>query len=448
MSRRTARWLYAADRNKKLKSKIMKTRTFILSAVTVAAGFMPGGVDAQTAPVSGTSGTCTWSIANETLTISAGTLADWTADGGTDAPWHDAAGSIRSIKVEDGCHAATLARMFADMPYLQSMDIYGLDMSGVANMAADMFSGTQCPRMFTLPAYAKTKDDSFITLPEFDVAEASRVAQVGNGTALSPAGGTFVSTQAMVGSGYKYGDGARHTYVLEKTLDESVYTLNSVTGYGTLCYPVDVNFYDDDREEWLADAYKATGLKDVDGSRVVVLTPYYGNDGTIPANTPVMLFRKGGTADVEIKLNASSAPVSIAPVTVAEQGSMLVGCNGAVSLFGTVDGSADRNKSVQYVYQNHSGNVQFYRVDPAKPIHMPSYRCYLQLPESAVAEGLNAPAMPSNFDDGATGIGGIADGGSVLAHRKGIYDLSGRRVDEMKTGVVYIVDGVKMMVGK
>lgn len=407
--------------------------------------FAIGALAADAVEMSGTCGTCEWSVSHETLTIrpldgaSEGELADW----GATAPWHDAASSITVVRLYDTVKPVTLKGMFAGMSNLQFLVINGIDFSKVGDSKADItvekiFADTPCPQMLLLPASLTVTPGVQLPLPDLADADA-RLQDVANGTMFSPAGNVYSSSKEMVAA--LAAESVQHFIVQTKTLVERSYTINSTTGMGTLCYPVAINLLDDDRN-YKARPYRVTSVeKDANG--VVLVLEAYGKT-TLEANTPVLLFRDGGTT---ITLPKSSGRVSMAPVTVSEEGNLLVGCNGRFPIFGDPD-SYDETLSRQYVYQKKNGKVAFYRVRPSVPVHTTPYRCFLELPAADVQSKLNVPRIDfSTPSDGPTAIDRIlSDGVHDGAARSGVYDLQGRRVDEMRPGNMYIVNGVKVFV--
>ena len=405
---------------------------------------------------SGTCGDCTWTVSRETLTISpaSGDEADLgTWDG--DAPWHKclpAGGGtarITTVRVTGTVRPLTLRRMFADLAYLHTLDLSGLDLSKAPSVAdaADMFDGTPFPLMALLPAPERLliQQEEHMPMPTFNGSlDSNYIQALGDGTWLNPKGSRFASDKALFGNGselVKGYAGKAIQLVRMQVPAESVYNIKPTTGFGTLCYPVDVNMTDADRN-WKARPFKVTDVQRTEGNKVAItITEYKPADGNIPAHTPVLLYNAGGTS---ITLNAHNVAVSLAPLAITEEGNMLAGCNGRLTLFGDPDTFVPA-KSRQYVYENKPAyGIAFYRVHPDTPVHATAYRCFLQLPEEAVEQQLNAPAL--NFalpGDMPTGIGHPDAPDAVQG---AIYDLQGRRVNDIRPGGTYIVNGVKLIV--
>lgn len=193
-----------------------------------------------------------------------------------------------------------------------------------------------------------------------------------------------------------------------KDLKESSLTITAANQWGTLCYPNEVEVPAG------AQAYTATGV--VDG--VIELAEI---EGTIPANTPVLVYAGEGAT---LTLPAVKHVTSLAEPVKAD-GNLFVGCTGAFTL----------NQNNQYVLQKQNDEVAFYRVNPEKPITTVAYRCYLETvsTESGAKIGIS-------FDD-ATGISEVK-----AENSNSIYDLSGRKVEKMQKGVIYIINNHKVIV--
>ncbi len=103
------------------------------------------------AGVANSAGGCTWKVgADGALVIaplpnsSSGMLDCGRADPGdslSEVPWSQASRDILSVHVEPGVKiSGSASRMFANLPFAESMDLSGLDTSAVTNMSS-MFSG-------------------------------------------------------------------------------------------------------------------------------------------------------------------------------------------------------------------------------------------------------------------------------------------------------------------
>lgn len=427
----------------------------IIFALLLAVGLGHTAWAAGDTPDNGTCGGCTWTVSHETLTISptSGDEADlgtWTGN----APWHDACANARvtTVKVTGTVRPLTLSRMFADLTYLHTLDLSGLDLSKVpsADNIDDMFDNTPFPLMASLPSPEKLSiadGEAYMPLPAFSgvIGENYIQALGDNGTWLDPQGSRFKGSTDLFGSGsdlLKEENVKKPVQLVRMQVPaESVYKINATTGFGTLCYPTQVNMTDDEKN-WKARPFKVTDVQRTEGNKVAMtITEYKPSDGNIPAHTPVLLYKAGGTS---ITLNAHNVAVSLAPLAIAEEGNMLVGCNAPFTLFGDPD-TYTPSKSRQYVYENKPAyGIAFYRVHPDTPVHATAYRCFLQLPEEAVEQQLNAPSLSlAAPGDQPTGIGSLTAPDAVQG---AIYDMQGRRVNDIKRGGMYIVNGVKLIV--
>lgn len=192
-----------------------------------------------------------------------------------------------------------------------------------------------------------------------------------------------------------------------KDLKESNLDITAANKWGTLCYPNDVE---------IPEAAQAFIARDV-VEGVVELAEV---EGTIPANTPVLIRTENGAT---LTLPATKHVTSLAQPVKAD-GDLFVGCTGAFTL----------NQSNQYILQKQNDEVAFYRVNPEKPITTVPYRCYLE------TESTEAAKLGIAIDE-TTGISEVK-----AENRNGIYDLSGRKVEKMQKGVIYIINNHKVII--
>lgn len=171
------------------------------------------------------------------------------------------------------------------------------------------------------------------------------------------------------------------------------YTL-SAAGVGTLCLPFDAEV--------------------PDGLVVLTATDVIGNEVQLSAQTSIV----AGTPLI----------VTGEPGTYTFKGAPTV--TGTEFSEGVLSGVTEQKVITEgYVLQRLNGVTGFYRVDPAKPITVPAYRCWLNYAG-------DAEVLPFRFDIDA--VNGLKQSG-----REGDrYDLSGRRTDGRRRGV-YIQDGKK-----
>lgn len=133
---------------------------------------------AGAAPISktGTSGSCTWTLDTDGALVIAptngtsGTLGEFSYPGeSTQAPWLEHRTSIRSVVIKSGVKAGSnVSGMFANCSYISSMDLSGLDTSGVTNMK-DMFLGC--------------KDVSSLDVSRFDTSRVTDMSSMFKGCA-------------------------------------------------------------------------------------------------------------------------------------------------------------------------------------------------------------------------------------------------------------------------
>lgn len=394
-------------------------------------GILLGTVFPASAQIAtGTSGTCTWTLADDgTLTVTSGTLAAWD----TQAPWANYAAQVRTVSIpaEAGTvSATTLHAMFQGMGEATTFDLSGLLMTfpGDRKACQDLFDGCTALRMLTLPAQTDIVWES----TALTIAGGCRLQVVGTGTAWHPLGASFDQASLATGLTTLCQSGTKQTLVLTKSLTADTYTLSSASGLGTFCYPVAVSLTESDGG-YLADAYTVTGMTtdptatDIHEGDYVLVLHYVGDGESIPAHTPVIVYKPGGAT---LALSAVEN-ASIAPVPVEQEGNWLAGCYTTFSIAGDRD----------YVMQNKkSHGVAFYPVNPSRPVSAKAFRSFLRLPADApevAALALQLPASP-------TAIAPVSPCQSVP--REGIYTLSGQPVEHMRPGQVYILNGHKVVV--
>ena len=175
--------------------------------------------------------------------------------------------------------------------------------------------------------------------------------------------------------------------------------VNAEAQYGTFCAPFAVA---------IPTGVTASKVTAVDSNGLLTLTDL---SGTIPANTPVVLYAASGYTSEEM-------------FGLAEEGTPKAG-----KLTGVYE---DTEITSGYVLQNQSGEVGFYRVD--SKITVPANRCYL----TALAGSVKALSFP---DGTQTSISAI----QANDEKAVMYDLSGRRVSKATKGI-YITNGKKVLV--
>lgn len=177
--------------------------------------------------------------------------------------------------------------------------------------------------------------------------------------------------------------------------------VNSEAKYGTFCAPYAVE---------VPDGVQAFTVPSVADNNVLDLTEVVG---TIPANTPVVLFAEAGLETVE-------------SFGVAEAGTPVAGL-----LTGVYENTSAPVGS--YVLQNQGGKVGFYHVEGTQPT-VGANRCYL-----TTSSGIKAFFFD---EDDATAIKAI-DNAQQTAEGA-IYNLSGQRMSKMQKGI-NVINGKKVL---
>ena len=141
-------------------------------------------------------------------------------------------------------------------------------------------------------------------------------------------------------------------------------------------------------------------------------------EGTIPANTPVILYSEDGVTETQSGPNAGKSNTYIS--------GLLTGVYTATTA-----------PAGSYVLQNHNGTVAFYQVQDVTPT-VDANHAYLTLP-SATSEAKAA------FFLGNNDVTGIEAAESAQTEPAAIYNLAGQRVQKATKGI-YIVGGKKVVV--
>ena len=181
----------------------------------------------------------------------------------------------------------------------------------------------------------------------------------------------------------------------------SAMAVNATAQYGTFCAPYAVT---------IPSGVQAYTVSSVTNS-MLDLTEV---TGTIPANTPVVLYAESGLEAFE-------------SFGVAEEGTSTAGL-----LTGVYESTQAPVGS--YVLQNLSGKVGFYQVTAGNQPTVGANRCYL-----TVASGIKA----FYFDeDDATSIQTIENGQQTADGV--IYNVAGQRMNKMQRGI-NIINGKKIL---
>ncbi len=141
-------------------------------------------------------------------------------------------------------------------------------------------------------------------------------------------------------------------------------------------------------------------------------------EGTIPANTPVVLYS-------ETPVNQTFSGQSLATADAYTAG-LLTGTY--------VDYQTTANTNT-YALQNHNGKVAFYLVGESAQPWIRANHCYMVYEAAA-----GAPMFSLERGEGTTSI----EDAELTIDNVVIYDLAGRRVEKMEKGI-YIVNGRKVV---
>ena len=193
------------------------------------------------------------------------------------------------------------------------------------------------------------------------------------------------------------------------------YHITNGTNWRTLIYPRDTKAGEDLR------IFTVNG---VNSDNVLVFKEL--TSGTIPANTPVVLYKNPDATD-------ATTGFTLQPYSYRNDAPTTGYLRGVY---------ADTTAPVgSYVLQKHAGEEEpaFYKVAGTQPTVKP-YNCYLE-----VEQGSNAKSFSFPFS-GTTGIKGInADNASNFGDGK-VYTLDGKQVSHMEKGKIYIVNGKKFII--
>lgn len=224
-------------------------------------------------------------------------------------------------------------------------------------------------------------------------------------TWTAPADGTYL---LRFKGRYNYFDNIRGFKYAPEELEETEYAI--VNKWATLCYPADVTIAEG------VQAFKAVGVVD----HIIELSEI---EGTIPAYEPVLLY----SADkASLTLPATSFKnFEFVPIHGSED-NLLVGCTLPLVL----------NSNNQYVLQMQNNLMAFYRVNPSKPITTKAFRSYLEVPNATESK-----LMIGTIDEDATSISSM-----TTAESGDIYDLNGRKVENMQKGIIYIIGNHKVII--
>ena len=179
-------------------------------------------------------------------------------------------------------------------------------------------------------------------------------------------------------------------------------------------------------------SYYATFSSDYNVAIPDGLTAYYAGNQQVNGSVSMTSFTSGIPANegVFLKASAASAEYTFTPAetTDAVSGNMLKP---------TSSYSYDSSKS-RYVFAKQGNDVGFYKIGSDNYSPAPG-KAYLELP------GSSAPSLSIELDGEATGIKVINLDTNTATSNERVYDLAGRRVENMTKGL-YIVNGKKVIV--
>ncbi len=182
-------------------------------------------------------------------------------------------------------------------------------------------------------------------------------------------------------------------------------TVNTTAKAGTLCIPYAAT---------IPDGVKAYTLTYAGGNVVTAAQV----EGTIPANTPVLLNGSG-----EVTFTGSGAVDADAT-------------NVAGALTGVFQSAYVPQNS--FVLQRQDENVGFYKVDADNKIKATPFRAYLTASSSA-------RCLNIQFEEETTSINDKIRAKSEKMANSSYFDLQGRRVEQLKSGI-YVKNGKKIVV--
>lgn len=209
------------------------------------------------------------------------------------------------------------------------------------------------------------------------------------------------------------------------------------TGFGTLCYPVSVPFYLDNEEE--PQGFRAFTVSGMQGDKLVLVEIPRENDGqpnSIEAETPVIVYGKPGET---VTFECGELKKYTQRETCTTDNNLLVGT--------TQDQGITIHGDNLYIMQNHNGKLAFYCCngtvkddngnDQNIEYTVAPFRCYLDLSGYASASAASLSFSVPENDSSASGISSPEIATTPMSD--GIYSLSGVRVDNPKSGEVYVM---------
>ena len=201
--------------------------------------------------------------------------------------------------------------------------------------------------------------------------------------------------------------GTRHDFIIEEVTELPI-TVSSV-GYATFFAPV---------ETTIADDIEVYYINEVEGNYAKLSKI---EDNTIPAETGVILKGNGGTYEATINYDGSTGVIA---------GNML---------YGTIERAliTKESNNAYYILGNVDNVVGMYKPvngDDANTFYNAGHKAYMVVEGAAQTAGYSF-----SFDwGGTTSIDGVEAEGNAAAT---IYDLQGRKVNEITAPGYYIING-------
>ena len=193
------------------------------------------------------------------------------------------------------------------------------------------------------------------------------------------------------------------------------YHINNGTNWRTFLYP---------RNTKAGEGLRIFTVNGINSDNVLVFHEL--ESGTIPANTPVLLYKNPEATD-------ATTGFTLQPYSYRNEAPTTGYLRGVYTETTAPVGS--------YVLQKHADQSEpaFYKVADTTPSVKP-YNCYL-----AVEQGSNAKSISFPFP-GTTGIKGIDAGNASNFGDGKVYTLDGKQVSHMEKGKIYIVNGKKFII--
>ncbi len=211
------------------------------------------------------------------------------------------------------------------------------------------------------------------------------------------------------------------------------------TGFGTLCYPASVPFYRQVEGEEKPQGFRAFTVSGMQGDKLVLVEipplDENGNSNSIREYTPVIVYGEPGDT---VTFECGELKKYTQRETCTTDNNLLVGT--------TQDQGITIHGDNLYIMQNHNGKLAFYCCngtvkddngnDQNIEYTVAQFRCYLELPKKSASAASLSFSVPEN-DSSASGISSPEIATTPMSD--GIYSLSGVRVDNPKSGEVYVM---------